>query len=136
MKLLMFNTNEFWYRTFEKTVDNATSEDREERIKDALLIYLHVEEEDEGEPEKKVRKAADNVLWLAKKTGRNRIILHSFAHLSDSRSSVEGAEKIILKLHDRLREKGYDVSTTPFGYLLEFSLHVRGESLARVWKSL
>lgn len=136
MKLLMFNTNEFWYKTFEKTVDHAEPGDREERIKDALLIYIHVEEEDEKDPEKKVRKAADNVLWLAKKTERNRIVLHSFAHLSESRSTIGGAERIITKLHERLSDKGYNVSMTPFGYLLEFSLHVRGESLARVWKSL
>lgn len=136
MKLLMFNTGEFWYRTYQKTVGSVETEDREELVKEALVIFVNVEKEDEQRMDGVVRKAADNITWLAKKTGRNAIVLHSFAHLSESKSDVGFARDLFVRLNDRLAAKGYVVTTTPFGYLNEFRIHVLGESLAKVWKSI
>jgi len=132
----MFDTLRFWYKTFSKTVEQAPMADKEETIDDALVIYVNVEKDDEGTGDKKIRKAADYIEWLAKKTGRRRIVLHSFAHLSDSKSGVEFAEHTIIAIKDRLNARGFEATTTPFGYLLEFNIHVKGESLAKVWKSL
>ena len=42
----------------------------------------------------------------------------------------------ILFASHRLREAGYDVWTTPFGYFCEWDLSVYGESLAKVWKEI
>ena len=120
MRLLMFNTGEIWYRTYQKIV----------------VIVINVEKEDEVREDTVVRKAADNITWLAKKTGRTTIVLHSFAHLSDSKSEIGFASNLFIRLHDRLAAKGYLVTVTPFGYLNEFRIHVLGESLAKVWKSI
>lgn len=136
MKLLMFNTKEFWYRTFSKTLEDAEEIEKEETIKDAIVVFANVEKEDEAKMGRIVRKTVKNITWLAGKTGRDRVVLHSFAHLSDSKSSVEFAREVFRTIEDRLRGKGYKVSVTPFGYFLEFRLHVSGESLAKVWKAL
>jgi hypothetical protein len=132
----MFNTQEFWYRTYSKTIENTESISKEEIVKDALVIFAHVEGEDEEKSGKITREAVDNIAWLARKTGRSRIVLHSFAHLSDSKSSVEFAQKMLEGIQGSLKSKGYEVITTPFGYFLEFRIHVMGESLAKVWKAL
>lgn len=136
MKILMFNTGEFWYRAYQKTLESAEAEDSEGVVKDALVIFVNVEHEDEGRMETVVRKAADNITWLARKTGRTTIILHSFAHLSESKAEIMFARDLFARLRDRLVAKGYAVTTTPFGYLNEFRIHVLGESLAKVWKSI
>jgi hypothetical protein len=102
----------------------------------SLVIFINVEKEDESQKEKAVRKAVDNISWLAKKTDRKKVILHSFGHLSESKSSVEFANDAIKKIKDKLNAKGFETSMTPFGYLFEFKIHVKGESLAKVWKSL
>jgi len=136
MKLLMFNTGEFWYRTYRNTLESGDAEDREELVKDTLAIFINVEKEDEERIDSVVRKAADNIAWLAKKTGRNAIVLHSFAHLSESKADPGFARDLFLRLMDRLAAKGYAVTATPFGYLNEFRMHVLGESLAKVWKSI
>jgi hypothetical protein len=99
-------------------------------------VFANVEREDQEQTTGIIRKAVKNILWLAKKTSRSRIVLHSFAHLSDSKSSVEFAVKVFEAIEDRLTQKGYEVSSTPFGYFLEFKIHVLGESLAKVWKTL
>jgi len=136
MKLLMFNTDSFWYKTFSKTVESAEVLDKEETTTDALVIFMNVEKEDEAQKDKVVKKAIENISWLAKKTGRGKVVLHSFGHLSESKSSVEFAEEAIKATKEGLTAKGFEASMTPFGYFLEFKIHVRGESLAKVWKSI
>ena len=136
MKLLMFNTKEFWYKTYSKTIERLKDITKEQCIKEFLIIFANVEKEDEEKSRKIIRKSINNIRWLAKKTGRKRIMLHSFAHLSKSKSSVEFAQNILIEIAEKLEDKGYEVFTTPFGYFLEFRIHVLGESLAKVWKSL
>ena len=136
MKLLMFDTNEFWYKPFSKTLETAQTAADEAAFADSLVIFINVEEEDELRQDKSLRKAAENILWLAKKTGRAKVVLHSFAHLSESKSGVEFAEAALKGIRDRLTAKGLEVAITPFGYFLEFRIHVKGESLAKVWKSV
>jgi len=136
MKLLMFNTEKFWYKTYLKTIERIKDITKEQCIKESLIIFANVEKEDEEKSRKIIRKSINNISWLAKKTGRKRIVLHSFAHLSNSKASVEFAQDILKGIAEKLEDKGYEVFTTPFGYFLEFRIHVLGESLAKVWKSL
>ncbi|MCP8316155.1 MAG: threonyl-tRNA synthetase editing domain-containing protein [archaeon] len=136
MKLLMFNTKEFWYKTFSKTVESVEDLMKEDKWEDALVIFLNVEKEDEEKPNKVLMKAVDNISWLARKVEGRKIVLHSFTHLSESKSTIEFAEKIIKDIRERLQVKGYEAYTTPFGYLLEFKIHVLGDSLAKVWKDI
>ena len=132
----MFNTDDFWYRTFKKTVDHVSSPDTEASAQDALVIFINVEKGDEAQRDRVVKKAVENISWLARKTDRKRVVLHSFAHLSESKSSVTFAEAVFKSIVDVLSAKGLETSMTPFGYFLEFTIHVRGESLAKVWKSI
>jgi len=136
MKLLMFNANEFWFKTFEKTVDAVETRDTEASIREALVIFINVEKDDETRRDKVVKKAVENINWLTRKTGRTRVVLHSFAHLSESKSSITFAEEVFRLIMNRLEAKGVEMHMTPFGYFLEFKIHVRGESLAKVWKSV
>lgn len=132
----MFNVTKFWYKPFKKTLETARDSEEAETIRDTLVIFVNVEKEDEEKTTQIIRKSVKNISWLAGKTGRTRVVLHSFTHLSDSKAGVETAQIILKKIEERLTRKGYQVYATPFGYLLEFKLHVRGESLAKVWKAI
>ena len=136
MKLLMFDSPEFWYRTHSKTLESVEAVDKEHRIDDSVVVFIQSEKEDEGRKDSVLKDAVGNISWLAKKVGRTKIMLHSFAHLSDSKSSIEFAQEAINSLKARLTEKGFEADTTPFGYFLEFKIHVGGQSLAKVWKSI
>ncbi|MBP2031255.1 hypothetical protein J2755_002218 [Methanohalophilus levihalophilus] len=67
---------------------------------------------------------------------KDKIVLHSFAHLSNSNSSPEFATEIISIIKEKLESRNFEVYTTPFGYFSEFSIHVKGESLAKVFKEI
>ncbi|WP_135612646.1 threonyl-tRNA synthetase editing domain-containing protein [Methanococcoides sp. AM1] len=136
MKMLMFDTEYFWFETFSKPLDHVDDSEREEKIEDTAVVFIHVEAEDELRKSKVVKKAVANLKWYLNKVNKERIVLHSFAHLSSSKSSPEFAVEIILAIKEKLDIKGFDVHTTAFGYFSEFSIHVRGESLAKVFKEI
>ncbi|PIV37496.1 hypothetical protein COS31_04865 [Candidatus Roizmanbacteria bacterium CG02_land_8_20_14_3_00_36_15] len=136
MKLLMFHVNEFWYKTFSKTLDNVEKVEKEEKIGKSLVVFIQAEKEDEERKDKVKKKAFENIKWLAKKVNVEEIVLHSFGHLSESKSAPEFAQEMINEIKKSLDERNFRVKTTPFGYFLEFKIHVLGESLAKVFKSL
>lgn len=136
MKLLMFHVSEFWYKTHSKTLENVATQEKEEKINEGLVVFIHVEKEDEGKENKLKGKAVDNIRWLLKKTNTDTVVLHSFAHLSESKSSPEFAQKLIETLKSSLEDHNVITRVTPYGYFLEFNLHVLGESLAKVFKNL
>jgi hypothetical protein len=134
MKLLMFYTKEWWYKTASKTLPDAPDVDKEEKVDDALVIFFHCEAEDEDKYDSVVQKFVKNAKWITGKFGTKNIVLHSFNHLSSSKSSPEFARRLLGEVSQRLERTGYAVMTTPFGYFNEFRMHVAGDSLAKVFK--
>ncbi len=83
-----------------------------------------------------LRQSLKHIKWLANKRELKNIVLHSFAHLGGVTAPAVLAESFTTTLQQRLRETGYQVWTTPFGYSCEWDLCVYGESLAKVWKEI
>jgi len=89
MKMLMFDTEYFWFETFSKTLDHVEDVHMDERIEDTAVAFIHVEAEDEERKAKVIKKAVSNLKWYLNKVNKERMVLHSFAHLSSSKSSPE-----------------------------------------------
>jgi hypothetical protein len=136
MKLLMFQAKRFWWKSFSKTLEDAPDVDVEETVTEAVVVFLHAEEQDQAEGNAPLTKVLKNVKWLANKRGLKNIVLHSFTHLSNSTASPEYAQRFLEAAAERLRGTGYRVWLTPFGYFCEWELAVYGESLAKVFKAL
>lgn len=136
MKLLMFLARQFMFRPFEKTLPEASDGDGEVQIAEAAIIFVHAEPQDEAGPDGLETKFVKNVKWLAGKRGFKNIVLHSFTHLAESSASPQFAEGFLQSAAARLRNTGYQVTLTPFGWVCEWDLSVHGESLAKVFKSL
>lgn len=134
MKLLMFYVNEWWYKTASKSLPDMPDNNREEAIEKAVVIFFHVEAEDEGKRESVIQKFVKNTKWIAGKFDTKKVVLHSFNHLSSSKSSPDFAKALLDDVIERLQRTGYQVMLTPFGYFNEFKMHVAGDSLAKVFK--
>jgi hypothetical protein len=134
MKLLMFYTKEWWYKTASKTLEDVADEEKEESVRNAVVIFFHCEADDDGKRDGVVQKFVKNTIWLAGKFNTRNVVLHSFNHLSSSKSSPEFAAKLLEEVRGRLERAGYEVMQTPFGYFNEFRMHVAGDSLAKVFK--
>ena len=127
----MFHAKEFWY----KPHTDLTNTTKSNSINDALIAFIHVEESDKNRKEEVISKSVGNLQWLAKKNKTNRVVLHSFAHLSNSKSDPETANNIIQEIGKKLK-KNFTINIVPFGQFYEFSIHVLGPSLAKVFKDL
>ncbi|MGQ4833959.1 MAG: threonyl-tRNA synthetase editing domain-containing protein [Candidatus Asgardarchaeia archaeon] len=136
MKLLMFHALEFWYKTSRKNLPSTEDITEEKGFENASLIFIHTESKDENNENHVLRKALKNILWHMRKVNSDKIILHSFAHLSSDKSSPEFAMRAINWLEEKIKERNIPVFKTPFGYFLEIKLHISGESLGRVFKDL
>jgi hypothetical protein len=136
MKLLLFYAHTWWFKTASKGLPQVPDVRMEDSLNDAAVVFLHAEKEDEEKGKGLVDKMVKNVKWLAGKFGTKNVVLHSFNHLSSSKASPEFSEQIIQQVVERLWNAGYTVMCTPFGYFNEFSIHVGGESLAKVFKEL
>ena len=138
MKLLCFQAKRFRWKTHAKTLPDVPDQDVEEEVAETLVAFIHAEASDESVERKNsvLRQTLKHIKWLANKRGFKNIVIHSFTHLGGETASPAGAESIIVALAERLRETGYQVWITPFGYFCEWDLDVYGESLAKVWKEI
>lgn len=136
MKIILFYSPSFWFKTYEKVLEQASDQDTEAECRQAVVVFYQVEEGDPERRSKVLTKLIKNIKWLAGKFDSRTVVLHSFNHISMSKAPAEFAESLIEDARTRLEESGYSVTVTPFGYLNEWKLHVAGESLAKVFKEL
>ncbi|MHA1908112.1 MAG: threonyl-tRNA synthetase editing domain-containing protein, partial [Candidatus Thorarchaeota archaeon] len=77
----MFHLESFWYRPNE-----ARDEEDGTDLSESLLVWIQSEAPDVDDRAGILRKMVKNIRWLAKKLETKQVILHSFAHLGDSKS--------------------------------------------------
>ena len=97
--------------------------------------FLQVEEQDEEREGEVVKKLLKNLKWVCGKNNTRKVVLHSFAHLSESKANPEFTMLLFNRIEERLKNAGYEVEQTPFGYFLDLQVDAPGFSLARIFKS-
>ena len=134
MKLLLFYTYTWWFKTASKGLEHVSDVQREESVQNAVVVFFHAEQEDEEKGKSVLDKFVKNTKWLAGKFKTKNVVLHSFNHLSSSKASPDFSENILKEVSTKLQNAGYTIICTPFGYFNEFKMHIGGESLAKVFK--
>jgi hypothetical protein len=135
MKLLMIYCSQFAYNSHKKGLESAEDLSEEQRLENALVGFIHVEEKDQERPKRIEDNLVKNLKWGARKNETKTVVVHSFAHLSESKASPEFTKSLLDKVENRMRNAGFDVAQTPWGYFLNLNIQAPGESLARVFKS-
>ena len=138
MKLLCFQAKRFRWKTHSKTLPDVPDREVDQEVAETLVVFLHAQVDDASDDRSTSvrRRSLKHIKWLANKRALNNIVLHSFTHLGGDTATSAFAESFIDTVAARLRETGYHVWTTPFGYFCEWDLSVYGESLAKVWKEI
>lgn len=124
----MFHLTEFWYRPY------STPDAEGESFDETVLVWIQSEEKDAEDKIAVLRKMVKNIRWMSKKVSCDNIVLHSFAHIAESKAPRELASEIISEVRSRLLERGFHVHVVPEG-LNEFRMHVKGPAIAKVFKS-
>ncbi len=136
MKLLMIYSEKFEYTTTTKTVEEAKEINESKEFNDVLVGFIQVEKEDEEDSKYVETKLIKNLKWAARKNNTNKILLHSFAHLSENKAGINFTKQIFDNVEERIAKTDYEVSQTPFGYFLDLNLNAPGKSLARIFKNI
>ncbi|MGE0089702.1 MAG: threonyl-tRNA synthetase editing domain-containing protein [Bacteroidales bacterium] len=130
----MIYTNRFSYNPTIKTIESMPVINEGKEYTNVQTAFIHVEKEDEEKENDVIKKALKNLKWIAGKNNTKHIILHSFAHLSESKADTDFTKTVFDKIEERLNSTGYIVNQTPFGYFLDLNIDAPGFSLARVFK--
>ena len=110
--------------------------DEEKKIENALVGFIHLESEDEEKLSAVETKMIKQLKWAARKNETEIIVLHSFAHLSESKANPALIKQLFNNAQERLKNSGYKVYQTPFGYFLDLEFKAPGNSLARIFKNI
>lgn len=138
MKLLVFLTKSFDYEASEAGSPLAAEKPDPScgQVARSIVAFIQCEPRDEERSAALLKQAVKYFRWFARKRKVKRLVLHSFAHLAEERSSPEFARDLLQALGDRLEEHGFEVHHTPFGWSLEWSMRVEGHGYAKTFKSL
>jgi hypothetical protein len=136
MKLLLIYCEKFGYTPTIKTVDTASDEVEGKEYENIQTAFIQVENEDMEREKEVEKKLVKNLKWICGKNQRKEIILHSFAHLSESKADPNFTSALFDRVEERMSNAGYVVHQTPFGYFLDLRVEAPGFSLARVFKDL
>ncbi|MEN8125438.1 MAG: threonyl-tRNA synthetase editing domain-containing protein [Bacteroidota bacterium] len=135
MKVLLIYCKTFAYNPTSKTLDMAEINEASASFDDVQTAFVQVEENDIERETEVSKKLLKNIKWVCGKNNTKKVVLHSFAHLSNSKGDPETTLKIFNSVEERLKNVGYEVAQTPFGYFLDLQVDAPGFSLARVFKS-
>lgn len=134
MKILMIYADKFAYKTSVKNLESASNIDEEKVIENALLGLIHIEPKDQESLSAIETKLIKNLKWAARKNETDKIVLHSFAHLSEMKADPEATSLLMDNAESRLKKAGYVTHQTPFGYFLDLDIKAPGHSFSRLFK--
>lgn len=126
----------FSYTPTIKTIETMPDHNQKMEFENLQAAFIQVEKEDAENETAVKRKLLKNLKWIAGKNNTKHIILHSFAHLSESKAEPEFTKSLFDDVDERLTSSGFQVMQTPFGYFLDLQIDAPGYSLARVFKDL
>ncbi len=135
MKLLMIYCDRFSYNPNSKTLADFPKITEKGSFEKVLVAFIQAEAEDEADMKSTETKMVKNLKWAAKKNDTRDVVLHSFAHLSDSKADPFFTKALFDKVESRMKNADYQCSQTPFGYFLDIVVEAPGTSEARIFKS-
>ena len=135
MKLLMIYCENFEYHPTVKTLDEFEEVTEGKVFGDTLVAFIHAEETDEEDIKRVETKMVKNLKWAAKKNNTKSVLLHSFAHLAETKADPNYTKELFDRVEARMKNTDYECDQTAFGYFMDLDIKAPGVSQARIFKS-
>jgi len=138
MKILSLHCDSISFKPMKKAIKNAEEaiEEKEQTIKECLVILTAVEKEDEANPDMIVDKLIENIKDIASQVKTNNIVVYPYAHLSPNLSSPSIAEKVLKDTETKLKKDKFSVTRAPFGWYKAFDIKCKGHPLSELSRSI
>ncbi|MAG34863.1 MAG: hypothetical protein CL878_01215 [Dehalococcoidia bacterium] len=138
MRMLMWHVNSFASRVTERGRSRLAEDVAEPEIAvgEAILVFTSVEQADEAATEAIVARGTGEIRRHAQQLGVGTIVLHSFAHLFGELASPNTALAVLDQCEAALRDAGFSVVHTPFGWFNTLDIQAKGHPLSRVARTI
>jgi len=135
MRFLSFHVDHFWYKVTKKgrskVIEEITEENKENRVENALVLFISMEKRDEEDPNL-IEKGVSEIEKITNQLKISNLVILPFAHLFGQLSSLEYAFDAFKKLESILNSKNYSVIRLPFGWFNELEMKAKGHPLSRI----
>lgn len=131
----MIYCEKFSYQPVNKTLEDFPEITEGDSFEEALVAFIQTEAADQENAKAVETKLVKNLKWGAKKNNTKKVVLHSFAHLSESKADPHFTKELFDLVEERMQKVDYTCRQTPFGYFLDIDVKAPGISQARIFKS-
>lgn len=135
MRFLSFHVDHFWYKVTKKgrskVIEEITEENKENRVENALVLFISMEKRDEEDPNL-IEKGVSEIEKITNQLKILNLVILPFAHLFGQLSSLEYAFDAFKKIESMLKLKNYSVIRLPFGWFNELEMKAKGHPLSRI----
>ena len=139
LKLLLIHADLFEYEVRSKALDAAeelNDLNRKGKAENALVAFITVESPDENALENVVSEAATSIADVARKVGATKIVVYPYAHLSPDLSTPTTGIRALKMVEDSLKEMGFEVLRSPFGWYKSFTVKCKGHPLSELSRTI
>jgi len=137
LKMLLVHADSFEYKVTSKAIDMAeplSEHMKEGMFKELLVVFTTIEK---GDGNLQILKSAvSNVKDVADKIGVKSVLIYPYAHLSSNLAEPDEALKVLKLFEESLKEEGFTVYRSPFGWYKSFKLSCKGHPLAELSRSI
>ena len=135
MRFLSFHVEKFWYKVTKrgrsKLFEEVTDASKENRMENALVLFISVEKQDEANLEL-IEKTVAEIEKITTQLNVKNVVLLPFAHLFGELGSPKFALDSLKLIESRLQEKDYSTLRLPFGWFHELEMKAKGHPLSRI----
>ena len=137
MKILLIHSDYIEYEVKDKAIKNPEEIlHKTDRFEEALTVFTAVETIDENSPVQAVTDATAEIVKTAEQLHVKNIMVYPYAHLSSTLAKPKIAQEILISLEQSLKEQGYSVKRSPFGWYKAFKISCKGHPLSELSREI
>ena len=139
MQILLIHSDFFEYTVESRAIESAEEigdERQGSRMEEVLVAFCTVEKDDGEAVDKVAANSVETIIEVAEKVKAERIMVYPYAHLSSSLASPSIAIPLLAKIESGLKERGYTVERSPFGWYKSFTIKCKGHPLSELSRNI
>ncbi|MEA1993014.1 MAG: threonine--tRNA ligase [Euryarchaeota archaeon] len=137
MKILLIHSDYIEYEVKKKLdfAEEIPKKEQKGRMKECLVVFTSVEEEDEGKMETIVKKTSEEIKKTAKSVNTKNIMIYPYVHLTSTPASPKFADNTVNAIYTELKSD-LNVKKSPFGYYKAFKISCKGHPLSELSRKI
>lgn len=137
MKLLLIHSDYIEYEVKDKAIKTPEEiSHKTDRFDEALTVFTAVETVDEKSPTVATADATAEIIKTAEQLHVQNIMIYPYAHLSSDLAKPTIAQQILIAIENSLKEQGYVVKRSPFGWYKAFKISCKGHPLSELSREI